>query len=74
MYYYLEILKNGEIVSFGESSSIDLALKNTKNILLEITENQYKMTVACKGKLSKGINILDGLENKIIKYLEDIKT
>jgi hypothetical protein len=74
MYYYIEILNDGKIQSFGSSTSVDLALQNTKGKLLEITEQQYAMVAACKGKLSRGINILDNIENKIIHYLEDIET
>jgi hypothetical protein len=68
--YYIEILENGEIVSFGESTSVDLALKNTKNILLEITEREYKLISACRGNPRRGISVLHGIEDKITNYLE----
>jgi hypothetical protein len=66
MYCFVEI-KDKEIISYGEATSIDAALIKTKGMVMEISENQLKMVYACHGDLSFGRMLLELLETKIAR-------
>lgn len=71
MYSYIE-LKDKEIVSYGETTSMDLALSKTTGTVMEITEKQLAFITACHGDLKFGRAVLNTIEIKIQKYYEDI--
>jgi len=70
MYSYIE-LKDKEIVSYGETTSMDLALSKTEGTVMEITEAELALVSACHGVLSIGQMMLDGIIKKIQRYYED---
>ena len=72
MVYYVDIdLENGDILSMGYSIDLNSALKDISGKFVELTENQFKMLVACKGKIKKGHYYLYEIENKIKSLVEE---
>ena len=69
MYCYIEI-KNKEIVSYGESTSVELALSKTSGTVMEVTELELALVSACRGNLGYGGWILGSLVEKIDKTAE----
>jgi hypothetical protein len=72
MYSYIE-LKDREIISYGKTTSMDLALLKTTGTVMEITEKQLAFVSACHGDLNFGDAMLKGIVNKIERYYDDLE-
>jgi hypothetical protein len=74
-YYYVELdnfnKKDFSILSYGQSSNIHLALKNTKGLIKGITELEYYLLSACKGNILNGIYKLQELNTTLQKTKEE---
>lgn len=71
-FYYLEI-KDGAIISYGESTGVDQALLKTEGAVMEITQKEYALVSACRGNIGAGRNTLRNLDDKIKRKTEEIK-
>jgi len=72
MFYYIEI-KDKSIISFGESTSPDGALKATEKTggeIKQITEQGYNLVRACNGNLAGGAGILLALKDVVTSSTE----
>lgn len=69
MYCFIEI-KDKEIVSYGETTSVELALSRTTGKVMEITEKQLALVTACHGDLKFAQGMLGNLEYHIEQLYE----
>ena len=66
MYCYIEI-KNKKIISYGQTTSVELALSKTSGSVAEVTEKELALVTACDGNLEMGLFVLENLSNKLDK-------
>jgi hypothetical protein len=64
-YKYIELDNDGNIVSFGDSTSMELALQDTKGKVLQLTDMEYLLVDSCHGRLYRGISTLTTLQRRI---------
>jgi hypothetical protein len=71
MYYYVEI-KDKKIISCGNASNKETALKGNKTgELMELTMMEYHLLSACGGDIQTGKKMLKNLFKKIQMFESD---
>jgi len=71
MYCYIELV-DGEIVSYGESTSQEFALSKTTGTIMQITENEFALLSACSGNIESAQRTLSRLKARIQGYWNDL--
>jgi hypothetical protein len=65
----MELDEKENIISFGNATNMETALKNTKQSIVQLDSSQYELLSACRGNIKEGIFKLKGIQSK----LNDIK-
>lgn len=70
-HFYFAGIINGKVAEFNDATSLDLILRNTEGLLVELNEEEYTLLRACHGDIKRGLSRLVQIQHKIDQAIEN---